>query len=248
MSTSIRDQILSRYELDAALSQTRTGLAAAETALRQAKWQLRQEEDALLNYESGVKQLLDRLRGTRAEKAEALSRAVRQAESALLLKTRERDSLKQTLGKLEAQSAALPDAETLRSGLEGDDLRFWAKLECRHCARLLPPLLAETLTGLERYHGKLRGEYRNQIMDPEEAFALETDHIQPALACAGLLQRMSAAMDLLGHTREIPGYFRNPRGYITAAAATHNRIDRAAAAMDQVRQVQKQLQSLPADL
>jgi hypothetical protein len=243
MST-IKEQLISRYELDTQLYRLRTALETAEEDFRQAKWTLHQEEVTLVEYESGIRGILDRLKGTRADKIDARNRAVRQAESDLLLKTRERDSLKQTLAELEARSATLPDVETLRSSLTANELPFWSSLEQRFCAEQLLPLLEQTLTGLERYHGKLRGEYRNQIMDPQEAYALETDHIEPALACAGLLERLAGAMALQDQALEIPGYFRNPRGYITSAAAAHNRIDRAAAAMDQVRQVQKQLRNL----
>ena len=103
------------------------------------------------------------------------------------------------------------------------------------------PLLERLEEALEEYRSQLRGERMGEIVSYQELHERGTGHIGAAESCAPLLQRLTGALTILDRSLEIGGYFENPAGFIDAAAARHNRIDRVNRALSQTAALKKQV-------
>jgi len=210
------------------------------------KWDIRQEEETLLNYETGIRGFLDRFSGKRDEKIEELNRAVRQAKGKLESLIRQQESAKGQLAELETQSTALPDAAALEAQARQhpETEKVWAELEADLRAQMLLPLLEKNLETLDEYHQLLRGAKVGEVMTRERLYEIGTKHIRWGSACMEQLRQLQSAMAVLKGSWEIPGYFENPAGFIESAASKYNQIDRAATAMDQVRKAQREMKQI----
>ena len=220
------------YELETSLLRARRRREELKESISQAKYTLREAGIAEVEY-SGIAAFFDRLSGKYADKAETLSRQVRTAEAALNALLGQKETEDATVSSLEAQLAALPSLETLRTP---ETQAQWAPLERKLCAEVLSPLLEKTAEALTQYRSMLRGEF--PVLSIEDRTAMATDPITLAEQCRPLLDRLEAVQPL----PEIP-FFRSPAAFL-AAAAKHNQLDRAAAAQSQTEALQNLAQLL----
>jgi len=243
----LTEQIKQAYALEAQLCSL--GLRSAELSqeAKQAKYALRTARAAQVEY-GGLSAFLDKLSGKYPDKAETLDRDVRRAESRLnsLLRLQEENAA--AVSKITDARSVLPARDALKqTALEQPDTaRLWATLELRLLAAQLLPLLEKNETALLEYRSLLRGEY--PLLSPERQQQISTEPDAWAQQCAPVLEQMQPALAVLGQTLEICPYFRSPAYYLASAAAAHNRINRAAQALEQVQTTRKQANRLPETL
>lgn len=239
---NLREQITHRFHLELACFQQRRSLLRTKEALRQAEYACREAHVAQTEYDGSFRSLLDRLRGKREEKQEALAREYRQAEETVRSLKSRKESLEQDVQELEEEMQTLPTWETLGEQSRGEEPDFWTEREKLLCTQMLLPLLEETEQALEDYRGILRGERAGEIMSREERWSLSSAHIARAKNCCPLLDRLKKAMGPA--CPEIGEYFHNPSFFIESAAAHHNRLDRVNTALAQTAKLRKALNGI----
>ena len=225
------------YELETALHRCSLREAELETAVRQAKFDLRTAQQAQAEY-SGLRVLLDKLSGKYPEKAETLVRQVRTAEGKLQSLLRQQKAEKQKLSSMQEQRDALPSLQELRTP---ESEALWAKLESAYCAEVLAPLLQKNHDALLEYRALLQGQY--PMISVEEQQRISAAPNTCAAQSLPRLLRLQEAMEVLGTPLDLGGYYSAPDSYLVTAAK-HNRFDRVNAALDQVHALQKQARTI----
>lgn len=244
----LTEQLKQAYELEAQLCSL--GLRSRELSkkVKQTKCALRTARAAQVEY-GGLSAFLDKLSGKYPDKAETLDREVRRAEAELnsLLRLQEENSA--AVSEITDARSVLPARDTLKQAAleQPDTAALWATLELRLLAAQLLPLLEKNETALLEYRSLLRGEY--PLLSPERQQQISTEPNIWAQQCAPILEQMQPALAVLGQTLEICPYFRSPAYFLASAAAAHNRINRAAQALEQVQKTRTQanhlLETLP---
>lgn len=219
-----------RYELELIRFQTERKLRSAEEAVKQAESDLYLSKEKLLNYETGLRVLLDRFSGRKAEKLEKLQGDIRRAQALRDARRREREALEQTIRQTEADLSALPGWQEL-------DAPAW---EARFCAQMLTQLLEDNYEALEEARKTLRGERMDQIMSAGEFQSYYGAADRTGEACAKLLARLKE----LGFLNEVPSYYLAPTAYTANAAAGFIRLERVGSAMDQCVEMQSAVRKL----
>lgn len=203
--------------------------------------------EKLMNYESfSVGSLIDRLKGSYQQRLEDHRRELRHADAEQTALRHELKMLEHKQKKNQEAVDALPDEQTIRSWVQTDPngQQEFFRREAGLCLTALPPLLEKNHSTLIQLHGYLRGERAGEILSVEEQQKILGAPDRWGEACKTWLLRLKAALDGLNIPFEIPDYYRNPITYILSAAARHNRIDRAAKALDQVAGIKKQIASI----
>jgi len=244
----LTEQIKQAYALEAQLCSLRLRSRELSETVKQAKYTLRTARAAQVEY-GGLSAFLDKLSGKYPDKAESLDREVRRAEAELnsLLRLQEENAA--AVSEITDARSVLPARDALKqTALEQPDTaRLWATLELRLLAAQLLPLLKKNEANLLEYRSLLRGEY--PILSPERQQQISTEPDVWAQQCAPVLEQMQPALAVLGQTLEICPYFRSPAYFLASAAAQHNRINRAAQALEQVQKTRTQanhlLETLP---
>ena len=217
------------YSLEIELLRSQEKATALAEAIRQAKYHHRTASQAETEYSSGFRALIHKLTGKYQETLEQFSREASQAEGELnrLLWQQTQETDRQNT--LREQLSKLPSRKELCTP---ETKSQWAPLEYRLCAQQLLPLLEETAGALETYRQMLRGEF--PVLGVDERQEMTTAPIRTAEACASLVEQAVSLREYLGHPQEDLPFFRNPAGFL-AAAARHNSLNRAAEAADQVQ-------------
>lgn len=231
------DALSRYYEIQTSLLRLQQRESEGKEALKQAKFDLRSADEALLTYEGSARSFLDKLTGKREEKTEALRREVRSREAARDALQREQESLRHQQEELTAALETLPSSETLRAEAEQE----WAVLEARYCAEALIPLLEKNEKALLEYRSVMRGEYPVLSVQRQQEIYAEPNIW--AQRCVPLLQRLKEALDVLRIPFTLGGYYESPVAYLVSAAAKHNRLDRVNQALNQVGAIRKQMQN-----
>lgn len=231
--------LIQYYEVKTALLRLERRSEEITENLKQAKYDLRSEEEKLLNYEGSVRGFFDKLTGNREETAEVLRREIRKAEATLNTLLREQESLEQSRRELSAQLQALPAPEELRRL----DETKWASLEAKFCAEALSPFLEKNHEALLEYRSLMRGD-RPEILSVWKQQEIYGEPNLWAEKCIPLLKRLQTAMDIQGIPFEIGSYYHSPAAYLVSAAAKHNRLDRVNQALDQVEAIQRKIKEL----
>lgn len=240
-------QLRRRYELQAQAIN-----AQYDVAERKRRWETARGnqilcQEKLMNFESfSLSGILARLKGTREQRLEQLRRELRDADAGVQATLREMEKEKEKQKKILQDLDQLPPEEAIRFWI-GEDRAGKAeffRLEVDLCTKALMPLLEENRAAMEETHGYLRGERSGEILSFRQQQDIFAGPDEWAKQCAAWLRRLKAAADELEIPFEIPVYYQNPTAYIATAATQFQRIDRAAKALDQIRAMQKEIQSL----
>lgn len=222
------------YEAQTFLLRLERRTEEVSEAVRQAKYDLRTAEEALLNYQTGIRAFLDRFSGKRAETEETLRRRVRDAEAKRKTLLQEQESLNRRKTEWKERLKDLPSRDQLR---QSADAKQWAALEAKYCAEALAPLLTENHKALLEYRSLLRGEH--PILTPQRQQEICAEPNVWAERCVPYLHRLNEALDIL-EIPFVPGsYYESPVAYLVNVAADHNRRDRVNQALDQVEKIQR---------
>lgn len=222
------------YEVQTSLLMLQRRLEEITEEIRQAKYDLRNAEEAQLNYGGSVRAILDGFSGRKAEREELLHRNVRDMEGKRDALLREKEMLQQRQTENLELLKTFPSPEQLRK--ESDPLQ-WAALEAKYCAEALSPLLEENHRALLKYRSLLRGEY--PILSPEDRQEISSRPNLRAKECLPWLHRLKEALDILGQPFAPGSYYDSPDAWLFGMAADHNRRDRLNSALDQVEAVEK---------
>ena len=209
-------------------------------ALKQHTYEFREKNRAEVEYERSLRRRLDKLTG-KGDRLVQLQKETREAR-ARFEKTTLDWKLQSGIGlELQRQCDALPSPEELKTAAMGnpDAQLLLARREVMLCGEMLLPLVQSNLEALEEYRQQLRGNRMSEVTSAQAHHEVGTAHIGWASQCAGLLRRMAPSLAVLGIPFEIPAYFVSPAAFIESAAAKHNRLDRANAALAQVESLQK---------
>lgn len=226
------------YELETALLRSQRAEQELSDEFRRAKADLRTARIAHAEYGGSVRAFLDRFSGKKADKEEAMAREVRKAEAELSALQSRLEAETANLSALREQRSRFPAADALRTPENEDQ---WAELERRFCAEALLPLVEETAAALEEYRQMLRGEFPMLSIDRQQQIGAAPG--QSAEECLPLLKRLETAGAILRKPMPVPEFFRNPAGFL-AAAARHNQLERALAAADETARLRKDVSRL----
>lgn len=240
---STNDILTHAYELETRLYSLVLRSREVSEAVKQAKYDLRTAQVNQVEY-TGFWALWDKASGRYAGKAEELAYHVSQAEARLDMLLRQQAGIADELSWLREGRSQLPSMEELKDAAlkSPETAQQWARLECRLCGAQLLPLLKKNEQALLEYRQLLRGEF--PVLSVEEQQQINSEPDIWAQQCSELLERMQAALKVLGRVLDIPPYFQSPIFFLMYAAAKHNRMDRAGQAHDQVLQTEKQVRHL----
>ena len=228
----MKEKLSQRYALETVLLRLERQQAVITEDIKQAKYDIRCKNEALLSYEGGLRRFLDQLSGKREEKAEALRRDLRHAENLLSTLLREQEALRQECTELQKELQSLPSLDILRKANELE----WAALEARYCAEALSPLLEGTKMALLEYRELMQGS-RPDVLSPTAQQEIYTAPNLWGEQCQPLVERLKIALDILETPFAPGGYFDSPASYLVTVAAKHNRLDRVNQALDQTQDI-----------
>jgi hypothetical protein len=203
----------------------------------QARFQLHTASRLETEYRNSFRSFVHKLQGKQEEESARLSREKRLAEANLNQLVQQKESEIARHEATKAQLSQLPSWESLATE---ENQPHWAKLELSLCAAALLPRLEELDELLSEYRRMLRGEF--PVLSIEERQTISTGPIDAVTEQAAWLSRLENALTILESTEEIPQFFRNPAGFL-AAAARHNQLERAAEAEDQIIRLRKLLKN-----
>ena len=223
------------YSLQKQLQHSSLILEALAEQIPQARFDLQTASRLEIEYRSSFRAFLHKLTGKQEEECARLSREKRLAEGTLNRLIQQRETESDRLETLKEELARLPSWETLSTE---ENRRQWAERELSLCAQLLLPRLDSLEEAIAEYRRMLRGEI--PMLSIAEQQEISATPIRTVEKQKELLLRLKNALEILGNRETIPEFFRNPPGFL-AAAARHNQLERAAQAEDQIRQLRKLL-------
>ena len=237
----IRQQLHHRFDAEVTALRLEAQISENETALRQAKFDARQSEIALVEYQGSFFRFLNRFSEARRNKESELERNVRLTRQTLDDVTRQRERLELEAEENRSRMEQLPQWETLRRiAMENPETatEFW-RLETLYCLTAVQPLLEENHADLTEYGKYLRGEYMGRLSSVEEIAEVQSAPGVSGTECRVWIERLREATAAL----EIPtgdwAFYDNPKGYIVTAAAHHNRLNLCRDALEQNEDLQR---------
>lgn len=242
------DQLISDiirwYDLQTACYRENARFEELQEMLKQAIWEHRTKNQAITEYSSSLRRLLDKFTG-KSDKLDALRREDEMAHAKLQHTKWQWQTQKQISEELKQQCESIPTPEELRAAAQQNPqaLELLSKRELMLCSEMLRPLLEKTLEALEEYRQYLRGGRAGEILTREQIQGIGAAHIRWADKSRELLQRLAPSLETLGIPLEIPSYFQSPGGYVVAAAK-HNQLDRMNAAIAQVEKLQRSVREI----
>ena len=220
------------YELETAIYRAAEQVDSLQEDIAKAKYDLRTARVASAEY-SGLRVLIHKLTGKHQETAEELARQKRHAQAALDALQHRLEEETARLSRLKESRSILPATEEL---LTEENREQWARLESAYCAEVLQPWLDDTEEALLEYRKLLRGEY--PVLSAYGQAQISAAPIAAAENCRDDLKRIESAFAILDVKEEIPEFFRNPAGFL-AAAARHNQLEKALRAQEQTIRLRK---------
>ena len=235
--------IQTRFDLELSLLQTQRRKAAANTALKQAKHDLREAKVAQIEYSGSFKSFRDKLTGKREETETQLRHGVQRAETTLATAQQELDDINQKLPLLEVSLFQLPPWESLKSANEP----LWHQLEARYCIEALTPLLDSTHHLLMERRAQFNGTYAGELKSRQELADIYSAPEAAGEACKSYILRLKAALDELELPFEVHPFFASPTAFLSEATR-YTRMDRINTAIGQTEKFQRLLPELQKEL
>lgn len=211
-----------------------------EAKLPEAKYQKREAEVALTEYEcGGFGVWLDKLRGSWEEKHENLRRNASAAQSKLQELQMQAQRLDAELSQLEGTDSwdSIRQAADTLSPQEREAI--FGKL-AQICAQSLLENLQEAATALQEAQQWARP---NNRIDTAPGYTLG-QLLAKAEECARQCGVHLQELEQCGISLERHSYFQNPTGYIHAVATPYGKLDRINGALEAISRTEKQIQEL----
>lgn len=231
-------QIQDRFQLETHLLRLEQQMVENESALRQAKFNLREAKVTQAEYSGSFRSFRDKLTGKREESETALRHAVQQAEAALASAQRQKDSLVARLTERKEQLAVLPAWESLRDGS-----REWNRLEALYCMEAVNPLLEINRELLTERRNQFNGSYAGEVKSRQDLAEIYSAPEAAGEACRPWLLRLKEALDALEIPLELHRYFLEPTAFLSSATQ-YTRMDRINEAIAQAEKLQRLIPKL----
>lgn len=236
------NQIQARYQLEITLLRLERQFEAAEAALRQGKFDLREAKVAEAEYSGSFRRFRDKLSGKREQTETVLRHAVQKAEAELASAQRQKELLDTQLSEVKEQLAALPDWESLKDGS-----REWYRLEALYCLEALEPLLKVTHELLTQRRNQFNGTNAGQLKTHYDLADIYSAPEAAGEACKSYLLRLKTALDGLNIPFELHPFFEEPT-YFLSSATKFTRMDRINTAIGKTEAMRRQLADLQTEL
>ena len=218
-----------RFDLNMSLLRTNRRKNAADAALRQAKYDLREAQQAQTLYGSTVRSFLDKLTGKREEEEAKLRHSVQFAEANLIAVKRAVSAAEEELQILNQADSTLPLWEDLKTS---QNENLWYRFEVQYCAEVLLPLLEISHELLVERRNQAGGANAGQIKTHHEIAGIYTAPEKAGAECAIYIQRIQVALHALGMKLPVCTYYENPSYYLNAATQ-YTRFDQLNKAISQ---------------
>jgi len=243
MNATILEQ---RHQLEMLLLRLERQTEENESALRQAKFDLREAKAAEVEYGGCFRAFRDKLTGKKEAAETALRHDVQKAEAALASATQTARRLALQAGEVHSQLDKLPTRAELKAQAEGEALSLWHRLDALYCvAALLPLLETNRILLTER-----RNQFNGSNLGVKSHQALSEIYSAPEAAgeaCKPYIQRLKAALDALDIPFPVHDYWENPTAFLSSATQ-YTRMDRINTALAQVEAMEKRLPKLQKQL
>jgi len=227
-----------RFQLEIDLLRLERQYEAAEAALRQGKFDLREAKQEQILYNGSFKSFRDKLTGRREEAETTLRHAIQKAEAGLTSAQRQKEQLGTQLAQAKETLALLPDWNSLNDGS-----REWHRLEARYCMEVLAPMLEANRELLVERRNQFNGTNAGQVKAWHTLAQIYSAPEAAGEACKPYLLRLKAALDVLKVPFVLSSYFDNPTAFLSSATQ-YTRMDRINTAIGQVEKLLRQLPEL----
>lgn len=239
MENTLLKQIRDRHQIDISTLRLQRQSAENDSAMRQAKFEVRAAKEASLSYEGSFQSLLDRLKGKKEEKETSLRHDAQKAAANYSAAARQKEVLDRQLSELKQKMEAFPDWNDLRAQAEGETLREWYRLDALYCIETLQPLLEDCRTALVERRNMMNGANVGKVYTYSEQAQIQTNPEKCGEDCKFFIRRLEKSLKDLEISFETGDFFTNPSFFLNASAASHNRRDRVNEAINQVESVQR---------
>lgn len=233
-----------RFNSEISLLQLRKKKTTVDTALRQAKYDLRQAQKAQVLYGSSFSAFLDKLTGKQEDKETSLRHAVQRAEADLAAAKHSILSTEEQIAQLEQILAVLPQWDTLKTA-ETESL--WYRFDALLCAQILLPLLEINHRLLLERRSQANGSNAGQLKTVSELADVYSAPEKAGEDCKPYLARLETALAALGLQLPDCGYFRDPAAFLNSATK-YTRFDRLNDAIDQTEALLRSIAALQQQL
>lgn len=247
MENTVLAQLQNRFQLETDLLLTERNLQTAESALRQAKFNLREAKAAQAEYSGSFKRFRDKMSGKQEEAETNLRHAVQKAEADLAAAGQQKDQLNARLRSLKEQLATLPEWSELGETADPTSHKEWCRLESLYCMAVLEPLLKTTYELLVERRKQFNGTYSGQIKTHQDLAAVYSAPETAGETCTPYLLRLKAALDALTISFELQSFFDAPTAFLSSATK-YTRMDRVNEAISQTESLQHRLSRLQKEL
>lgn len=239
------NEIREYFRLETSLLRLEKIKEAAEQALRQAKFDLRETQQQRLQYSGSFRAFRDKLTGKREETELALNRAEKKAETAVTAARQEKQRIEGELAEIREELSRLPSPAELRANAE--DQTEFLRLDSLLTMEKLEPLLEKNLESLEELRKIRRGERMYEPRSRLEWEELDARPEQQTRNLTPLLEKLVENLPHLGMELTLGDYFREPTVFLNPAAK-HNQVDSVSRAIAQTEAVQRRLRDLRKNL
>ena len=238
------NMIKDRFDLEISLLRASRKKNAADATLRQAKFDLREAQQAQTLYSSTFKSFCDKLTGKREAQETKLRHAVQQAEVNLSAAKQTVSAAEEKITLLNQALASYPKWESLKTANNEAD---WCRLEALYCAEVLLPMLEVSHDLLMERRNQVNGSNSGEIKSHHELAEIYSAPEKAGEDCKPYIQRLQAALTILGMQLPDYTYFENP-SYFLNSATHYTRFDQLNKAISQAEALRRKISSLQKEL
>jgi len=230
-----------RFDLDIALLRMKRKKDEADAALRQAKFDLREAQQAEVLYSGSFRHFLDKFTGKQEEHETALRHSVQRSDAALAAAVRTVSETEEKILQLEQSLSPLPSWDDLKTS---DTAVLWCRLEALYCAEAVLPLLEITHHLLLERRNQSNGGNAGQIKTHYELADIYTAPETAANDCRPYILRLSTALAALEIRLPEHTFLLDPAVFLNTATK-YTRFDRLNDAITQTEALIREIPLLP---
>ena len=233
-----------RFDLDIALLRMKRKKDEADAALRQAKFDLREAQQAQVLYDSSFRHFLDKFTGKQEARETALRHSVQRSDAALAAAVRTVSDTEEKILQLEQSLSLLSSWDTLKTS---DTAVLWYRLEALYCAEAVLPLLEISHHLLLERRNQANGSNAGQFKTHYELAEIYTAPEAAGNDCKPYILRLSTALAALDIRLPEHTYFLDPAAFLNTATK-YTRFDRLNEAIAQTEALIREFSLLPQTL